>query len=117
MNSRDQGAQAEQAAEEYLKGRGMRILDRNFRARCGEIDLVAQDGDTIVFVEVRSRSDVSFGRPEETVGPVKRRRIVRTAALYAQIRGLDAPMRFDVVALSPKGLEHIPEAFDATGLL
>ena len=113
--SREAGARAERQAEEYLKGRGMRILARNFRTRFGELDLVAQDGDVVVFVEVRSRSSDAFGAPQETVTLVKRRRIIRTAMAYAQSRRLDAPMRFDVVALSPQGALHIPAAFDATG--
>ena len=113
--SRDAGARAERQAEEFLKERGMRILARNFRTRFGEIDLVAQDGDTVVFVEVRSRSSDAFGTAQETVTLAKRRRIIRTAMAYAQSRRLDAPLRFDVVALSPQGPLHIPAAFDSTG--
>ncbi|MBI5241293.1 MAG: YraN family protein [Elusimicrobia bacterium] len=109
------GERAEREAEAFLRGRGMRILARNFRSRCGEIDLVAQDGETVVFVEVRSRSSDAFGSAQETVTAAKRRRIIRTALVYAQSRGLDAPLRFDVVAISPRGLEHIPGAFDGTG--
>jgi len=113
--SKAKGEQAERQAEDYLKARGWTILERNFRTRFGEIDLVARDGDTVVFVEVRSRSSDSFGSPEETVTREKRRRIIRTAQAYAQSRRLDAAMRFDVVALSPQGTRHIPGAFDATG--
>ena len=113
--SREAGARAERQAEEFLKERGLRILARNFRTRFGEIDLVAQDGDTVVFVEVRSRSSAAFGTPQETVTAAKRRRIIRTAMAYAQSRCLDASLRFDVVALSPQGILHIPAAFDATG--
>ena len=113
--SREAGARAERLAEEFLRERGMRILARNFRTRFGEIDLVAQDGETVVFVEVRSRSSDAFGTPQETVTVAKRRRIIRTARAYAQSRSLDAPLRFDVVALSPQGTLHIPGAFDATG--
>ncbi|MDD5628748.1 MAG: YraN family protein [Elusimicrobia bacterium] len=113
--SRAAGERAERQAEEFLRQRGMTILARNFRTRSGEIDLVAQDGETVVFVEVRSRSSEAFGSPEETVTAVKRRRIIRTALAYAQSRGLDVPLRFDVVALSPRGILHIPGAFDAAG--
>ena len=113
--SREKGERAERAAEAFLRSRGMLILARNFRTRFGEIDLVAQDGQTVVFVEVRSRSSDAFGSPQETVTVSKRRRIIRSAQVYALSRQLDAPLRFDVVALSPKGMLHIPAAFDATG--
>jgi len=107
------GLKAERAAEEFLKARGYAILDRNFRTRFGEIDLVARDGDMVVFVEVRFRSRDDFGSAQETVGREKQHRIVRTAQAYAQSRGLDAALRFDVVAVSPRGCEHFPDAFDA----
>jgi putative endonuclease len=113
--SREAGARAERQAEEFLIGRGLRILERNFRTRFGEIDLVAREGETVVFVEVRFRASAAFGTPQETVTAAKRRRIIRTALAYAQSRRLDAPLRFDVVALSPRGVVHIPAAFDATG--
>ena len=113
--SREAGARAEREAEGYLRERGMRVLARNFRTRFGEIDLVVQDGETVVFVEVRARSSDAFGSPQETVTAAKRRRIIRTAMAYAQSRCLDAPLRFDVVALSPQGILHIPAAFDGTG--
>jgi putative endonuclease len=115
--SREAGARAERQAEEFLKARGMDILARNFRTRFGEIDLVVQDAETVVFVEVRSRSSDAFGTSQETVTAAKRRRIIRTAMAYAQSRGLDAPLRFDVVALSPQGILHIPAAFDGTGAI
>jgi putative endonuclease len=113
--SREAGARAERRAEEFLVGRGLSILARNFRTRFGEIDLVARDGETVVFVEVRFRAGTAFGTPQETVTPAKRRRIIRAALAYAQSRAPDAPLRFDVVAISPRGLEHIPGAFDGTG--
>jgi putative endonuclease len=113
--SRDAGARAERRAEEFLLEKGMRILARNFRSRFGEIDLVAQDGETVVFVEVRSRTSERFGTPQETVTRPKRRRIILTAMAYAQRLRLDAPLRFDVVAISPQGTVHIPAAFDGTG--
>ncbi len=111
--SRQAGAQAEERAAFFLKGQGYRILERNLRAGGGEIDIVARDGDTLVFVEVRLRRSASFGSPAETVGPAKRRRLVRAALAYAQALDLDCPMRFDVVALEGGGLEHIPGAFGA----
>ena len=113
--SREKGEAAERRAEDYLKSLGLVIVERNFRTRFGEIDLVARDGETVVFVEVRFRSSNAFGLPQETVDAAKRRRIIRTAQAYVQSRRLDAPLRFDVVALSPRGALHIPAAFDASG--
>jgi putative endonuclease len=103
----------EQRAAEFLECRGYAVLDRNFRTRRGEIDIVAKDRDTVVFVEVRARSSVRFGTAAETVGPVKRARIVHAARMYATLRGLDCPMRFDVIAVSAGKLEHIADAFTA----
>lgn len=115
MNTSEKGRLAEAAAENHLEKLGYAILARNYRARTGEIDLIARDGDTLVFVEVRSRAGSSFGTPAETIGFQKRRRIIRTALAYAQRRGLDCPMRFDVIALEAGKIEHIPGAFDAGG--
>ena len=105
------GARFEERAADFLKCRGYDVLERNFRTKLGEIDIVARDRDTIVFVEVRSRSSASFGRAAETVGPLKRRRLVRTALAYAQARRLDCPLRFDVIAVEAGRLEHICDAF------
>lgn len=111
--SHERGARAEREAAEFLAARGFRILERNFRCPFGEIDLVARDGATVVFVEVRYRSSDRFGAPAETVGALKRRRLIRAAQAFAQSRGLDAAQRFDVVALTPSGATHIPDAFSA----
>lgn len=100
-------------AAEFLRCRGYAVLERNFRTRRGEIDIVAQDRGTIVFVEVRARSRLDFGTAAETVGPVKRARLVRAARAYAALRGLDCPMRFDVIAVEAGGLTHIADAFQA----
>ena len=109
------GRHGEALAALLLCCKGYRILGRRVRTRAGEIDLVAQDGDTVVFVEVRFRASDAFGTPQETVTAAKRRRLVKTARFWVQARRMDAPMRFDVVALSPKGTLHIPAAFDANG--
>lgn len=111
--SRRLGADAESRAASFLAGLGYEILERNFSCRMGELDIIARDGDTVVFVEVRSRSSLSYGLAQETVVAAKRRKLVKTAQLYAQARALDCPMRFDVVAFGPDGLEHFPDAFPA----
>lgn len=115
--SRELGAQAEAQAESYLKGLGWKILAKNFVSKVGEIDLIAQDGDVVVFVEVRSRAASDFGAPEETISLPKRRRIIKTAQFYIARRALDCEMRFDVVAIEGGKLSRIESAFDATGFV
>ena len=102
MDRGEIGRRGEEYAARYLMGCGFRIVERNFRAKVGEIDIVAVDGDELVFVEVRYRRSAGHGTPAETVGPRKRLRLVRAAALFLQARGAsDTPCRFDVVALRP----------------
>ena len=96
---------------EWLAAKGWRILARNFRTRRGELDIVAQDGDAVVFVEVRCRGSRDFGSPAETVGRLKRRRLWAAAAAYAQRLDPEVPTRFDVVSVEPGGIEHVVDAF------
>lgn len=110
------GREGEDAAAALLAGKGYAILARNYRARGGEVDLVCRDGDTLVFVEVKTRGSGSRGRPEEAVTPAKRRRIARAAAIYLSEYGLwEMPCRFDVVAIlihaGIKTATHVPHAF------
>lgn len=111
------GRWGEDEAARYLRGRGLKILERNFRTPVGEIDLVAREGKTLVFVEVKTRRGELFGTPQEAVGRTKQRQIVRAAQWYlGDGRGKGLQPRFDVVAVRqrPGGvaeLEHIPDAF------
>jgi putative endonuclease len=110
------GAKGERLAVARLRRDGYRILARNFRAAGAEIDAIAMDGDTLVFVEVKTRTGSSAGRPEESVHGLKQNHIRRAAALYARSHAMEEqPMRFDVVAVScPDGrwrLEVIKDAF------
>lgn len=116
------GTRSERAAERFLKGLGYRILCRNIRTKAGELDLVALDGKTIVFVEVRSTERMDCERPAVSVGDVKQRRLTELALAFLQERRLlNQPARFDVVAVSwPPGsgvpkIEHYPNAFEAVG--
>ena len=99
----------------------MTIVERNFRARGGEIDIVAREEDVIVFVEVRSREVPGFGTPEASVTPAKRRRIVGAARHYlSKVPPFSwREARFDVIAIEGSGdaaeLRHYPGAFDAKG--
>ena len=112
MSNAARGLEAEARAAAFLEAAGMRILERRYRSLVGELDLVALDGDTVVFVEVKSRRSAAFGLPEEAVGPAKQRRLARAAEAYLALRGLTAsPARFDVVAITPEGIRHLEDAF------
>lgn len=113
------GDRGERAAARYLRRRGLRVITRGYRTRLGEIDLIARDGDTLVFVEVKSRRQ---GVPAEAVTPEKQRRITLTALHFLRNHGLlDVRGRFDIVAIvwpDERGepeIEHIPNAFEAIG--
>jgi len=96
------GSEGEQAAAAYLASQGYRIIARNVRFRAGEIDLVAEEGGFLVFVEVKTRRGRGFGSPAEAVTADKRRRLVRLASLYLARLGRPAPpCRFDVVEVEP----------------
>lgn len=106
------GDHAEERAALYLQDRGLSILARNFRTRLGEIDLVAQDGPTLVFVEVRKRITEHYGGATGSVDWRKRRRLVAAARVFLARLGKEPPCRFDVVALGESTCEWIPAAFD-----
>ena len=94
------GTQGEALAAAHLEGLGMRIVGRNYRSRYGEVDLVAREGETLVFVEVKTRRGDSYGTPEESVTPRKLDRLAKTAARYLQQHGLDqSAWRVDLIAI------------------
>jgi putative endonuclease len=108
----------ERIAEEFLILRGLTVIERNRRVGRGEIDLIARDRETIVFVEVKFRTGASFGGPLTAVSPKKREDVARAAAGYLARHGLlGRPVRFDVVGLTwaPDGSDlhvaHVPHAF------
>lgn len=111
---KDSGSQAEDAARRYLEKQGLRKLTCNYRCRSGEIDLVMEEGNTLVFVEVRYRSNPHYGIPAETVTREKQRRLSRAAEHYLNGRHNPLPRcRFDVVAISGSRMEHIDWIVDA----
>ncbi len=100
MKRKALGELGEKMAREYLKKKGYHILETNFRCREGEIDIVAQDKDYLVFVEVRTRTGSDFGTPEESLTAAKKERLVSLALAYLQThRDLPSLSRFDVVAV------------------
>lgn len=100
MNSRQIGNAGEKAAQKFLKRQGYRLVTTNYTCRGGEIDIIAWDKQTLVFVEVRSRSHVQFGQPQETVNRCKQQRLRQAATQYLhQTKQTDVYCRFDVVAV------------------
>jgi putative endonuclease len=112
------GALGEELAAAFLRQAGYRIVERNFRCKGGEADIVARDGKTLVFVEVKTRRSMSYGPPQLAVTPFKQRQISKAALTWlAKNRQQDAPARFDVIAVmlfsdGTHRIEHIPNAFD-----
>jgi len=115
--SRDPGRRGERAARRFCRGLGWRILEANFKCPLGELDLIADDGSAIVFVEVKTRIDDADADPEENVNARKRRQLERVAAHWLAIHGRpDRAYRFDVISVViGKGrrpnINHIEEAF------
>ena len=111
------GSAGEEIACRHLESKGYAIVQRRFRMFGGEIDIVARDGDKLVFVEVKARADESHGRPEESVTPGKQRQIRKIARGYLLAHPCgDVDCRFDVVAILFRGpdghrLEHFVDAF------
>jgi len=103
MPRADRGRQAEALAAEFLQRQGLVIVARNYRTRRGEIDLVARDGDTLVFVEVRMRTRAEFGGAAASVTAAKRERWIAASLAYLAQLGREPPCRFDAVLLD--GLE------------
>lgn len=100
MSTRDSGNLGERIASEFLKKKGYKILGRNFRSKFGEIDIIAQEGGVLVFVEVKTRWSKKFGAPEEAVTPWKLRSIIKAGEYYKLLHpNTPTLLRIDVVAL------------------
>jgi putative endonuclease len=108
----ESGASAEERAARFLARAGLRIVERNFECHQGELDIVAQEGDTLVFVEVRSRATADYGHAAEMVTPKKQRRVSRVAEAYLALRRpVFESARFDVVAITGGSIEHFRDAW------
>ena len=103
MRRKEVGIQGEKLAAEYLRGQGYHVRETNVRLRGGEIDIIAQQGDYLVFVEVRTRTGTDFGTPEESITYAKREKLISLALTYLQgipsHSGLPSQWRIDVVAV------------------
>ena len=119
MNNKILGNKGEEAAAQYLENHGYFIRERNYRAKTGEIDIIASKGDIVSFVEVKTRGSLRYGAPAEAVNYYKQRKIVRTAQSYIRYKGLqNYSYRFDVLEiLAPKSgsmsFRLIENAFEA----
>lgn len=113
MNTREKGAQKEEQVCARLRSEGVNIVERNFRNRQGEIDIIGYDGCYLVFFEVKYRSGKNRGSAAEAVGFAKQRKICRVADYYRMIHHCseDTPIRFDVVAVDREEMRWIKDAF------
>jgi putative endonuclease len=111
------GREGEKIAEQYLKKKGYKVVERNYRCSMGEVDLIVLDRRVIVFVEVKTRSGHEFGMPSEAVERRKQKKMIQTAQFFISAKSLhQRDARFDVVAISWLGrqpvVEHIVNAFE-----
>ena len=109
LKKKELGENGEKIAVRYLQSRGYRILERNYRIRLGEVDIIAEHGEDLVFIEVKTRSGRLFGSPFEAVTLAKQRQLSRVALEYISKRGYqNRPARFDVVGVQLKGFPAAP---------
>ena len=120
MGSADQrpeiGRIGEDVAARYLQSHGYAILERNHRGPMGEVDMIARQGDTLVFVEVKARATAREGAGLLAVSARKQNRLLRTALQYLSTHACDCPARFDVVEITKDGIQHIANAFEGSEL-
>ncbi|MFH1478401.1 MAG: YraN family protein [Candidatus Omnitrophota bacterium] len=120
LSRKESGKKGEELALGYLKKQGYKILEKNYKTKLGEIDIIGMDGRYCSFIEVRSRENTRFGSPEESIDIKKRSKLIRAALFYIKNKKMeDKPCRFDVVAVlginsaSPK-INLIKNAFQMT---
>lgn len=112
MNNRKSGIDGETLVCDYLRGKGYRVIERNFVCKAGEIDIIAEQGDTIAFVEVKAREGTAYGYPSEAITPAKIKKIVACAKYWAVSRGAYCrDMRFDAACVLRGEVEYIEDAF------
>jgi putative endonuclease len=111
------GRLAEEEALTFLQTQGLRLIERNYRCRYGEIDLIMEDGRAIVFVEVRYRRSIRFGGALESVDRRKQAKLLASAVHFLREKRMDRPVRFDVAALAPDNggltVKWVKDAFQA----
>jgi putative endonuclease len=117
-NRQDTGKQGEMLAQQFLRDKGYTLIETNFRCRTGEIDLIAKDGDIVVFIEVRTVTSPKFGPAYQSVTYRKQQQVKRVALFYAARHNLvNTQFRFDVIGITlnrktgDHQIEHLPNAF------
>ena len=113
------GQRGEEMAVSFLKGLNYQILERNYRCKLGEVDIIARDNDTLVFIEVRTRSSLDFGLPQESINRRKRHQISKVALEFMLRKKMkNIPARFVVFAITlepgKEKVDHIKDAFELT---
>ncbi|MBQ1916835.1 MAG: YraN family protein [Lachnospiraceae bacterium] len=111
MNKRLVGKEKEDLAVEFLGRHGIEVIERNYSCRTGEVDIIAVEGDTLVFIEVKYRSSLKYGYPEENVDLRKQKKICSTAIFYISSHHYDGKIRFDVISIVPDRIKLIRNAF------
>lgn len=112
MNTKILGTKGETIAAKFLQNKGYKILKKNFASKLGEIDIIAKQDETIVFVEVKTRSSKLFGLPCEAVTPRKQGKIRQVAlGFLKQTKNMETPCRFDVIEIIGDDVRHIENAF------
>lgn len=118
MSGRELGLKGEDEAVKYLQANGYRILERNYRCRIGEVDIIAMDRETLVFIEVKARTGTLFGYPQEAVSVKKQKKIRTVSRQFLYLKKIqDVNCRFDVLAIKmdnnwqPVSIDHIKNAF------
>lgn len=119
-NNKSFGNKGEYAAAEFLKALGFKILETNFRTKMAEIDIIARDGQTLCFIEVKTRNNINKGLPRESVTPLKQNKIILGASFYLKkLKRTDLKVRFDVIEVMKKQenfeFNLIKNAFQADG--
>lgn len=110
------GIKGEEIAIKYLKNKGYIILEKNYKTYFGEIDIIAKDKNTLVFIEVKTRTNTLFGYPFESINYKKIQKLKNVALTYIKRHNLQLPIRFDVLSIFMKGdnkqVQHIKDAFE-----
>lgn len=109
------GKKGEQLAVDFLMENGYEIVERNYRFNKAEVDVIAQKEEVLAIVEVKTRSTIDFGNPQDFVKPKQIQRLVKAVDEYVQVNGLDVEVRFDIIAIVKEGkgfkIEHLENAF------
>ncbi|MDX1915840.1 MAG: YraN family protein [Methylophilus sp.] len=107
LNHNNAGLAAEKIAETFLVNRGLKLVTTNYHCRFGEIDLIMQDGKSLVFIEVRLRTNPRFGSAASSITPQKQQKLINTAQYYIQQHNINLPCRFDAVLLDQNNSAHV----------